>query len=359
MNTSISKTANKIIAMIENDGPVTLERYMQLCVDAYYGGSEPFGRSGDYITAPEVSQMFGEAIGVWMATAWQMLGSPKKCNLVELGPGRGTLMADILRTVKILPGLTETLQLHLVETSYKLRDMQKQKLEEFGVTVCFHDSFASIPANPSLFVANEFFDALPIRQLIKTGDVWRERMIGFENGELAFAAGDIVEKPEWAGDGNDGDIIEISQARQRAASMIAEHVAANGGAGLIIDYGHEKSVAGDTFQAVSKHKFVDVLQMPGSCDVTAHVDFEQLGKDLVAGGAEIHGPKSQGEFLIAMGLREREAMLKKKAPARVRINLSRQAARLVSDKQMGLLFKVLAVTSHGLGKPHPFGDPNA
>lgn len=353
--------------MIAKDGPLSVENFMALCLGhaghGYYMGKDPFGRGGDFITAPEVSQMFGEAIGVWLATAWQVLGSPEKINLIELGPGRGTLMKDILRASNVLPEFARAITVHMVDMSPALRQLQGEALKGAPVDAHWHQRFEQVPAGPCLIVANEFFDALPIRQIERLKDGWHERVVDVgDDDELQLVAGKPVvaaaDVPVWAREAEIGAIVEISPIRTSLAERIGAHIARHRGAGLIIDYGHEKSFPGDTFQAVYKHRFVDVLFRPGQVDLTSHVDFEELANAFEAGGAVTHGPRTQRDFLIAMGLREREKTLRKKAPARTRIMLSRQAERLVSEKQMGVLFKVLAVTDKSLGIPHPFGEPS-
>lgn len=356
----------QLIAQIRSDGPISVEHYMAACLGdpqhGYYMGKDPFGRGGDFTTAPEISQMFGEAIGVWFATAWMMMGKPEKVNLIELGPGRGTLMMDMLRAVKVLEDFAAAIDVHMVEMSPALRKMQGETLKGVPVDMHWHQRFEQVPAGPCLIVANEFFDALPIRQIIRDTDGWHERMIGVdEAGNLAFTQSPaLIEKvdvPVWARECPQGAIAEISPKRQQVAEQIGAHIARHKGAGLFVDYGHAVSFCGDTFQAVRQHKFVDVLHLPGLSDLTSHVDFEALGEAFAAGGAVVHGPRTQQAFLIAMGLREREQVLRKKAGARARILLSKQAERLVSEKQMGHLFKFLAVTDKSLEKPHPFYAP--
>jgi SAM-dependent MidA family methyltransferase len=356
----------KLIEQIRDGGPIGIDQYMSTCLgDAefgYYMGKDPFGRGGDFITAPEVSQMFGEAIGVWFATAWQMMGSPEEINLVELGPGRGTLMADILRATKVLDGFEKAVKVHMVEMSPALRKLQGETLKGIPVSVHWHQRIEQVPVGKALYVGNEFFDALPIRQMVFTGGQWVYRVVGLSRaGELELQAGsqavDRFDIPRWARQANEGDIAEISPARMSVAEQIGSRISRQGGAGLFIDYGHERSFTGETFQAVRKHKFVDVLSRPGHSDLTSHVDFEELAEGFRLGGAVAHELRSQQAFLIAMGLRQREAILKKKASARGRIVLSRQADRLVNEKAMGHLFKVLAITDKSLGTPHPFGEP--
>jgi len=356
----------KLINAIKADGPMTVEHYMETCLGdpqyGYYMGKDPFGRGGDFVTAPEVSQMFGEAIGVWLATAWLMMGKPEKVNLIELGPGRGTLMVDMLRAAKVVEEFAEAIEIHLVEMSPALRKVQGEALKGLPVDVHWHQRFEQVPAGPCLIVANEFFDALAMKQIVRVGENWFERLVEVDsNGMLVLAQSDQplakADIPRWAKQAQKSDIAEYSPLRMAMAERIGAHVKKHGGAGLIVDYGHALSFVGDTFQAVHKHKFVDVLHRPGHSDLTSHVDFEALAEGFEAGGAAVHGPRTQRAFLIAMGLREREASLRKNAKARERIMLSRQAERLVGEKQMGNLFKVLAITDGTLQEPHPFGLP--
>jgi len=355
--------AGELKRMITADGPMGIDRFMTLCLThprhGYYMGRDPFGRGGDFITAPEVSQMFGELIGIWCAAAWQMMDMPAVINLVELGPGRGTLMADLVRAAAVMPGLADTLSIHLVEVSPALRAMQEKTLAAAGIKARWHDRFEDVPAGPLVLVANEFFDALPVRQFVRVGAAFRERVVGLdEAGALAFGLGnDEVPPeamPEWARQAPEGSIVELSPTREAVAEEIGTRLSRDKGAALIIDYGHMASGAGDTLQAVSKHKAVDVLASPGEADLTSHVDFAALGGALERGGAKVHGPVTQGEFLMGMGLREREEALKRRADQRQRIVISRAAQRLAAGVGMGQLFKVIAATHPDLPDPHPF-----
>ncbi len=349
--------------MIAADGPMPVDRFFALALGhpqhGYYMGRDPFGRSGDFITAPEVSQMFGELIGIWCAAGWQMMDAPAEWNLIELGPGRGTLMADALRACSVMPGLRDGLTVHLVEMSPELRKVQGETLQRAGVEPVWHDRLEDVPDAPSLIIANEFFDALPVQQIQKQAGRWHERVVGLDaDGALAFglAADPVPEAlvPGWAAGADEGAIAELSPAREAVAREISRRITAHMGAALIIDYGHVRSGVGDTLQAITKHQFADVLSRPGEADITSHVDFETLAAAITAGGAKAYGPVTQGEFLTRMGLREREDMLRKRADARARIRLSRGAQRLVAGNQMGQLFKVLAVTHPDMPKPAPF-----
>ncbi len=352
-----------IADMIAADGPMPVDRYMALALGheshGYYMGRDPFGRAGDFITAPEVSQMFGELIGIWCAAGWQMMDAPAEWNLVELGPGRGTLLADLVRACSVMPGLREGMKVHLVEMSPALRTMQAETLKRAGIEASWHDRLENVPNGQSLIIANEFFDALPISQLQKQAGQWHERVVGqATDGKLTFGlASDPVAPalvPSWAATAADGDVAEFSPARDAVAREIGRRITNDMGAALIIDYGHIRSAVGDTLQAIRKHQFADVLAQPGAADITSHVDFEALAGAVTADGAKAYGPVMQGDFLIKMGLKEREEMLRARADARQRIRLSKGAQRLVSGNQMGQLFKVLALTHPDMPKPAPF-----
>lgn len=345
------------------DGPMGIDRFMALCLThprhGYYMGRDPFGRGGDFITAPEVSQMFGELIGIWCAAAWQIMDMPGVLNLVELGPGRGTLMADLVRAASVMPGLADALSIHLVEVSPALKAMQEKTLRNAGIKARWHDRFADVPAGPLVVIANEFFDALPMRQFVRAGSSFRERLVGLDAaGELTFGLGDDeappATMPQWAQQVEEGTVIEMSAAREAVAEEIGARVHSEKGAALIVDYGHAVSGPGDTLQAVRKHRPVVALAHPGEADLTSHVDFAALARALVRGGAKVHGPVTQGEFLMGMGLREREEALKRRADQRQRIILARAAQRLAAGAGMGQLFKVIAATHPELPDPHPF-----
>ena len=342
-----------IRATIAAEGPMRLDRFMALCLGhprhGYYMTRDPFGAAGDFLTAPEISQVFGELVGVWCATAWRMLGSPGQFNLVELGPGRGTLMGDILKAGRVLPGFGEAARVHLVETSPVLREAQRRLI---GAAV-WHESLATLPEGPMVLVANEFFDALPIRQLEKRHGQWCERVIGLADGRLTIGLAPFVGAQN--GEGSDGDIVEFSPARAGVAQEIGARLARHPGAALIVDYGHLASAPGDTLQALRRHKFAAITETPGDCDLTAHVDFEALGKAIAAGGAIVHPALTQREFLLAMGLEQRAERLAAKANAEQRIAMRRAVTRLAAAEEMGNLFKVLAATSPGLAQPYPFG----
>ena len=349
--------------MIQRDGPLSVERYMALCLGhpelGYYMSGDPFGRAGDFITAPEVSQMFGELIGIWCAAGWQMMDAPAEWNLIELGPGRGTLMSDLIRAASVMPGWREGMHVHLVEMSPGLRKVQEETLKHHDVTIDWHDRLEDVPARSSLIIANEFFDALPVVQIQNEKDTWHERQVGLDQeGQFCIGLSPTpipdAQVPDWARAGGDGDIAELAPQRLRIAEEISRRLTEHNGAALIVDYGHAKSATGDTLQAVYKHKYVDVLSRPGQADLTAHVDFEALQSLFEESDLKTYGPVTQAEFLLKMGLREREDMLRKRADARQRIRLSKAAQRLVAGNEMGQLFKVLVATHPDMPKPAPF-----
>lgn len=342
----------KILAeIIAAEGPMPLDRYMSLClghpIHGYYMNRDPFGERGDFITAPEISQIFGELIGVWCAAAWDAMGKPGNFNLVELGPGRGTLMTDILRAAKVMPGFREAARIHLVEMSPVLRKLQKDKL---GTEAIWHNSLFAVPDGPMFLVANEFFDAIPIRQFEKREGNWFERCVGAEGLGYMPATLDNVQ-------GSDGDVIEFAPQRLEISVEIGRRLAANHGTVLIIDYGHLQSGSGDTLQAMRAHKYVELTDRPGESDITSHVDFEAIGKALVKGGGVVHSAITQRAFLLAMGLEQRVAILSSKADQKTQEVLARSVARLVGEQEMGHLFKVMVGTSPGLATPYPFGTP--
>jgi SAM-dependent MidA family methyltransferase len=343
-----------ISELIATDGPMRLDHYMGLCLGhplhGYYITRDPLGREGDFVTAPEVSQVFGELIGIWAAGAFVAMGEPARVNLVELGPGRGTLMADMLRTIgRVSPALAAAAVPHLIETSPVLRTRQRQVV---GPGASWHMTLEEVPEAPMILIANEFFDAIPIRQIERRQGLWHERVIGLEQGRLARGLSGQVPGPE----GRDGDVLELAPARDVIAGQIGQRLSRHAGAALIIDYGHFTSAPGDTLQAMRKHGFAGVMDRPGECDLTSHVDFQALGDALKEGGAAVHRPMTQRDFLLAMGLEQRFELLGRRADAIVTSTLRRQMARLADENQMGNLFKVLAANSPGMTSPYPFGQ---
>jgi NADH dehydrogenase [ubiquinone] 1 alpha subcomplex assembly factor 7 len=338
-----------IIEMIAAEGPMPLDRYMALClshpIHGYYMTRDPLGRAGDFTTAPEISQIFGELIGVWCLNTWEMLGSPSQFALVELGPGRGTLMADLLRAAKAVPEFVEAAQVQLVETSPVLRAAQREKL---SCDVVWHETVESLPQLPSLIIANEFFDALPIRQFIVQQGKSFECFVGLADDKLKMGLVPLADLNRPDG------IYESSMASVVIAEQLGSHLQSHGGAALIIDYGHVKTAAGDTLQALKAHQFCNVLDHVGEADITAHVDFEALGHAFEAGGARAITPLTQGQFLNTMGLQMRVEKLSAKLQGDAKAEFRSAVERIAGDDQMGHLFKVLAVKQKGLPPLYPF-----
>ena len=327
-------------------GPIGLDRYMGLClshpVHGYYRTRDPLGARGDFVTAPEISQMFGELIGVWIAASWGAMGAPADLALVELGPGRGTLMQDALRALsRAAPGLRPAL--HLVETSPVLRTEQGSRLS--GAAPTWHESIETLPHGPTLVIANEFFDALPVRQFQRAERGWFERLVGLsaDGGALAFG---LAAKPDTriGASGPTGVLMTLPGAALDTVRGLARRVVADRGAVLAIDYGHVRPGFGDSLQAVRGHAFVPPLAAPGEADLTTHVDFTALGRAATGEGAILHGPVDQRDFLLALGLRERAERLGRDASPAQRDAITAAATRLTdpSRRGMGSLFKAMA-----------------
>ncbi|WP_342360696.1 class I SAM-dependent methyltransferase [Terrarubrum flagellatum] len=345
----------RIVELIRRDGPIGLDRYMELCLadpeHGYYMTRQPFGARGDFITSPDISQMFGELIGVWMATVWRAMGAPAEIHLVELGPGRGTLMSDALRALRALPGMTNAARVHLVETSPTLREMQQAALVGAPAPISWHETIDALPRAPLIIVANEFFDALPIRQYLRNEDGWRERRIGCDDeGRLQFTPGELTEIT-GRDEAPPGAIMETSPTSLAIIESLSTRLVADGGAALFIDYGHAFDGLGDTLQAMKAHQYVDVFSTPGEADLTAHVNFAALGEAARKAGAATQGPVTQAAFLHAMGIATRAAALARRATDDQKIMLAAGMARLTDTKNkraMGRLFRVLAIRTPNL-----------
>jgi SAM-dependent MidA family methyltransferase len=348
----MSALRDEIIAMIAQDGPITLERYMAIALGhptlGYYTTRDPFGASGDFITAPEISQMFGELLGLWAQEAWRAAGAPSPTQLIELGPGRGTLMADVLRVARIAPSFLYSTQVHLVETSPALEAAQRRTLAGHETAISWSADIASIAQGPAIILANEFFDALPVRHYVRTARGWSERLLGLDAaGALALGIGDAIE-PDLTVAAPEGSIIEIGAVAARLMSEIAARLVAQGGALLVIDYGYAQTALGETLQAVARHAYVDPLDAPGEADLTAHVDFAALARAAQAAGARVQGPVTQGAFLTRLGIVERAEALSKRATPEQATDIAAALKRLIGaddpKRDMGELFKVMAVT---------------
>jgi SAM-dependent MidA family methyltransferase len=347
--TPLETELRRVIAV---DGPLDVAQYMALCLGhplhGYYMARDPLGRGGDFVTAPEVSQMFGELIGLWAVATWEAMGAPAAFKLIELGPGRGTLMADALRASKIVPRFHAALALHLVETSPRLIARQRETLPALDLPIAWHRHIEDVPDGPAIVIANEFFDALPVHQAVRGSDGWHLRMVGQIDNRLAFMAapdpmpGFARVIPEALREASFGALYEWRD--DSVMTALGKRLARDGGAALIIDYGHAESGLGDTLQAVRRHEFADPLDEPGLADLTAHVDFAALSHAAERAGARPYPLVTQGAFLHRLGILERARMLKAEATPPQIGDIDAAIARLTEPAQMGELFKVLGIS---------------
>lgn len=357
---------DRLATRIARLGPITVADYMAEALthpeDGYYMTGDPFGARGDFVTAPEVSQMFGELIGLWCADTWTHMGAPDPVHLVELGPGRGTLMADALRALGVVPGCRAALRPQLVEISPALRAQQQETLSAAGVDASWHARLDQVPEGPMLLIANEFFDALPIRQFERHAEGWCERLVALEPGgaALAFALGPPGPQaqaliPAGLYAAAPGAVVEISAPAVAVAAEIGRRLAAHGGAALIVDYGHGAPRVGATLQALRDHAAHPVLSEPGRADLTAHVDFAALARAASEAGARAHGPIDQGTLLESLGIGARgEALRRGKTPEQA-ADIDAARHRLTDPAEMGTLFKALALSHPDLESPAGFG----
>ncbi|MEJ6394085.1 SAM-dependent methyltransferase [Gymnodinialimonas sp. 2305UL16-5] len=345
----------RLIRRIARLGPISVADYMAECLfdpeHGYYATRDPLGHGGDFVTAPEISQMFGELLGLWLAQVWMDQGQPKGI-LAELGPGRGTLMADILRATQAVPGFHDAMAVHLIEASPVLRRAQTETLA--GREVHHHDSIADLPEAPVFLVANEFFDALPIRQfqMSDVGD-WQERQIGAEDGDLIWGLAPPAPL-DVADTYTPGQIVETCAPAIAIAEEIGRRVARHGGGALIVDYGDAVS-RGDTFQAVAGHAYADPLAAPGQADLTAHVAFAPLAQ--AAAPAQAFGPIPQGVFLERLGITGRAQALAKSLSGAALDDHIAAHRRLTHPGEMGTLFKVLALLPASAQRPPALEPP--
>jgi NADH dehydrogenase [ubiquinone] 1 alpha subcomplex assembly factor 7 len=357
--------AAHIKSIIEDKGPISIAEYMRLCLtgraDSYYMRSDPIGLQGDFVTAPEISQVFGECIGLWCVDMWTKLGSPGAVTLVELGPGRGTLMKDMLRAARVVPAFTNAAAIALVEVSPALREVQAKSLLGDGLPVVrWYDRFQDIGgAGPVIVVANEFFDALPFRQFVKEPDGWACRAVGLnDRGAFSICTLPALDArrfiPSKVQEARVGSIFEQSPDRESVAGEIGAAIHEKGGACLIIDYGFEGPALGDTLQAVKGHAYAELLTAPGEADLTSHVDFTALASAVAANGAWASRVTTQGEFLRQLGAKERTEILWRSANAQQKTQLETALKRLTEADAMGTLFKVLCAVSAEAIQPAGF-----
>jgi NADH dehydrogenase [ubiquinone] 1 alpha subcomplex assembly factor 7 len=355
---------DRLVRHIRAHGPMTIAAFMAMALHdpkaGYYARRQPLGVAGDFTTAPEISQVFGELIGLWCADLWQRMGRPGPVIVAELGPGRGMLMADFLRAAAGVPGFREAMRLVLVEASPVLREEQRQRLAD--ADPMWVASLDEAPDGPLLLIANEFLDALPIRQLVKGKRDWAERLVAVDaSGALCLADGpespalNLLAPPSRR-DAPPGTIAEICPAAVTLAAAVAGRLRRQPGAALFIDYGYAAAAPGATVAAIENHRVTGILDRPGSADLSAHVDFTAFAEAARAGGADVHGPAPQGRFLAALGAEARLAALCRRASPAQRGALATGLKRLIDPTEMGTLFKALAVTSPGLPAPSGFED---
>ncbi len=388
----LTPLAWKLAARIAAEGPVTLHDYMEACLydpeHGYYKKRDPLGRSGDFITAPEISQVFGELIGLWAGETWRLMGQPGSVRLIELGPGRGTLMADALRALRVLPAFLQCATVHLVETSEPLRAAQEAALAGVPCPVCWHERIEEVPAGSAIVIANEFFDCLPVRQFVfdEAAQLWRERMVAFRGGSFEFAlspdgmkvpphsvslpkgredartsAADnsgvpspLREKGSMRGHFEDSAVFETRPGTASVLRSFAARAADAPLAALIMDYGYSQPAYGDTVQAVRQHRFAGLFEAPGEADLTAHVDFSSLAQQAEALGLSASGPMPMGEWLLRLGLEARAQQLLRRASPEQAAEIQSGISRLVSPAQMGVLFKTVVLTGGIPGPLPPF-----
>jgi SAM-dependent MidA family methyltransferase len=346
-----------LLKRIRAEGPLTVADYMGTCLlhpeHGYYATRDPFGQAGDFITAPEISQMFGELVGLSLAQAWLDQGAPGRIALAELGPGRGTLMADALRATARVPGFHAALRVHLIEASPTLRAVQRRTLG--NVDVQWHDDVSTLPEMPLFAIANEFFDALPIRQFQRGDTGWRERLIGAEGDRLTFGLGPetrLEALEHRLADTDPGDLVETCPAAAGIIATLGQRIADHGGAALIVDYGDWRSL-GDTLQALHRHQPVDALQHCGNADLTAHVDFEALAH---AAPCKFSRLTPQGVFLERLSITARAQALAGQLTGKPLETHIAAHRRLTHPAEMGTLFKVMALYPEG-HRPPPGCEP--
>ena len=361
----------RIIERIKAEGPISVAEYMTLClldpVDGYYPTRDPLGSDGDFITAPEISQMFGEVLGLWAVQAWQDMGSPDEVHLIEMGPGRGIMMADMLRAARLAPDFLKAVKISLIEASAALEAVQAKTLSGSHADIRWVKDISHVPKGPTIIIGNEFLDCLPIRQLIQQDPFakaagWHERLVALDpdTEELSFAMSPIAineviqqSLPSGHIDARKDDILEICPAAFLLLDQIQHRFAKHPGRALFIDYGPELTEFGDTLQALKRHEKVGVFSDPGNTDLTARVDFAALSEAARAVDLQASVPVTQQEFLSRLGIEVRAVTLARAKPE-YKEKLARQMQRLTGETEMGTLFKAICIQSPGQSVPFGF-----
>ncbi len=365
----------RLIAQIRQSGPISISGFMAQCLldptHGYYPTRDPLGIDGDFITAPEISQMFGEVVGLWVINAWRALGAPKLVHLVEYGPGRGVMMSDILKATRLDPNCHAALHVHLIETSAALEGKQAAILSDYDVPIDWVGGLQDIPCGPTIILGNEYLDCLPIRQFIvrdrfagKAG--LHERMVDIHPDnpqkliytvrETPIAAADMAALPDALPDLKTDDLFELNTGLAHMVEALQTRFESAPGTALFIDYGPEQSETGDSFQALQSHKKVYPLDNPGEADLTARVDFTHLCALAETAGLAVYGPVTQAEFLSRLGLEMRAVALSRQNPQQ-KDKIARQLNRLTGAEEMGQLFKAICIQSPDLAVPLGFSDP--
>jgi len=362
---------DRITNRIKSEGPMSVAEYMGLCLldpkHGYYPTRDPLGSDGDFITAPEISQMFGEVLGIWAIQTWKDMGCPGGLSLIEYGPGRGIMMSDILRAARLAPEFLDNVSVYFIEASAALEAVQAKTLADSPVPVSWVESLDDVPFGPTIIIGNEYLDCLPIKQFIQTdrfagAQGFHERLVTIDpdNGELAFGIAPepisvLAAKalPSAHKDAKNDDLLEICPAAQQLLNSLVERFQSSPGRALFIDYGPEVTEFGDSLQALKRHKKVDVFSDPGNTDLTARVDFAALGEFSAALQLSCTAPVSQNEFLSKLGIEMRAAALAKAKPDSKAV-IARQLERLTGEDQMGSLFKAMCFQSVGLNVPLGF-----
>ncbi len=352
----MSNAAAKQTPLPADDGFISIYDYMQQGNAKYYAARDPLGEAGDFITAPEITQMFGEVLGAWCIARWEQLGKPSPLHLIELGPGRGTLMADLLRISLPYSEFYSALRLHMVETSPLLTQKQQAVLAGYDIPKTWHQNLDTVPLNATLLLANEFFDALPVEHYFMTALGWQQRGVAFTHGQPQFTTRATVPPllPDNLPAAIPGQIYEYHPDLLPIIEQINARLQAAPGSALIIDYGYGKDSYGESLQAVAAHGMVDILQPWGTVDLTAHVNFAAIKRAAQAAGITAYGPEFQRQFLRAVGLEQRAQNLFDRADADEKMEIFDAMLRLTSPDEMGSLFKVMCLSSPDFPPPEGF-----